>query len=243
MIELPGFSSELRDVLVPLLQHSLGQYNKAIEIGRQECCLFEFDFSLRNALQGAAEINFYLGEYRQRVLDYKYADYVSADKERRLNNLREAKANDVGENPADDMPKDDGRWEEMKDAKESLAVFNHKKASVHCLETANLISQKQRTFMDSANTLSVTNLLDPVKIPKEIISELFEASMVSKVVHSKLVGFEFKDKTTITSAEVLAYLKAILLENKFFSFGPEKERFSSLISKVHRYLKTALSSY
>lgn len=67
--------------------------------------------------------------------------------------------------------------------------------------------------------------------------------MVSKVVYSKLAGFEFKDKTTITSAEVLSYLKAILLENRFFSFGVEKERFSSLISKVHRYLKVSLSSY
>lgn len=84
---------------------------------------------------------------------------------------------------------------------------------MHYLEIANLISQKQRTFMDSANTLSVTNLLDPTKIPKEIVTELFEASMVSKVVHSKLAGFEFKDKTSITSAEVLSYLKAILLEN------------------------------
>lgn len=86
-------------------------------------------------------------------------------------------------------------------------------------------------------------MMDPVKIPREIVSELFEASMVQKVVHSKLAGFEFKDKTTITSAEVIAYLKAILLENRFFSFGCEKERFSSLISKVHRYLKTSLSSY
>jgi hypothetical protein len=67
--------------------------------------------------------------------------------------------------------------------------------------------------MDSAHTLSVTNLLEPTKIPKEIVTELFEASMVSKVVHSKLTGFEFKDKTAITSAEVLSYLKAILLEN------------------------------
>lgn len=50
LIELPGFSSELRDVLVPLLNHSLLQYDKAIAIGRNECCLFEFDFNLRNAL-------------------------------------------------------------------------------------------------------------------------------------------------------------------------------------------------
>ena len=79
LIELPGFSCELKDVLIPLLNHSLDQYNNAIAIGKNECCLFEFDFSLRNALQGASEIHFYLGEYRQRVLDYKYADYVAQD--------------------------------------------------------------------------------------------------------------------------------------------------------------------
>jgi hypothetical protein len=241
LIELPGFSSELRDVLIPVLKHSLAQYDQAIAIGRQECCLFEFDFSLRNALQGAAEVNFYLGEYRQRVLDYKYAQYVEADNQRRLQNSKESKSQD--EPLSEEASKGDGKWEEQKDNKEALAVYNHKKASVHYLEVANQISQKQRAFTDSAHTLSVTNLLDPLKIPREIVSELFEASMVSKVVHSKLAGFEFKDKTTITSAEVLSYLKAVLLENRFFSFGVEKERFSSLISKVHRYLKTSLSSY
>jgi len=91
--------------------------------------------------------------------------------------------------------------------------------------------------------LASTNLLDPTKAPKEIISEMFESSMVAKIVHSKLPGFEFKDKTAINSAEVLAYLKAVLQENKFFSFGQDKERFSNLISKIHRYLKTAHSSY
>jgi hypothetical protein len=62
-------------------------------------------------------------------------------------------------------------------------------------------------------------LTDPSKIPREVISEMFESSMVAKIVHSKLPGFEFKDKATVTSAEVLAYLKAVLIENRFFSFG------------------------
>ena len=97
--------------------------------------------------------------------------------------------------------------------------------------------------MDQQNTIGTTNLLDATKAPKEIVTELFESSMVAKVVHSKLPGFEFKDKTTITSAELLAYLKAVLLENRFFTFGIEKERFSCLISKVHRFLKVQLSSY
>ena len=72
------------------------------------------------------------------MLDYKYADYAALDKERRLKNLNDSKSQSDGLN--DQLPKDDGKWEEIKDNKESLAVFNHKKASVHYLETANLIS-------------------------------------------------------------------------------------------------------
>jgi len=34
------------------------------------------------------------------------------------------------------------KWEEMKETKETLAVFNHRKASVHYLELANNISIK-----------------------------------------------------------------------------------------------------
>ena len=76
-------------------------------------------------------------------------------------------------NAANEPPKDDGKWEEIKENREALAIFNHKKASAHYLEVANAISVKQRTFMDSQNTLSVTNLIDPTKIPQEIVSELF----------------------------------------------------------------------
>ena len=55
-------------------------------------------------------------------------------------------------------------------------------------------------------------------------SELFEASQVSKVVYEKLEGFEFKDKSSITSAEIVAYLKALLTENSLFTFGCDYER-------------------
>ena len=135
------------------------------------------------------------------------------------------------------------KWEETKDTKETLAIFNHRKASVHYFDAANNVSVKQRAFLDSQHTLSSTQLLDPTKVQKEVVSEMFESSMVAKIVHSKLPGFEFKDKTTITSAEVLAYLKAVLIEDRFFSFGQDKERFSNLISKLHRYLKNSHSSY
>ena len=92
MIELPGFNAELRDNLIPLLKHALEQFEKAVQFGKMECCLYEFDFSLRQALQGLSEIHFYLGEYRMRTLEYKYAEYEQQDKERMLKNMKEKKA-------------------------------------------------------------------------------------------------------------------------------------------------------
>jgi len=58
-------------------------------------------------------------------------------------------------------------------------------------------------------------------MPKEVASEFFQASCVSKVVTQKLPGYEFKEKTTITSSEILAYIKSIVKENGFFTFGAE----------------------
>jgi len=86
-------------------------------------------------------------------------------------------------------------------------------------------------------------LTDPGKIPKEIITELFEASQVGKVTTSNLPDFEFKDKTTISSGELLAYAKAVMSECSCLTFGPEKTRLSKLISKLHRYLCSNLSTY
>lgn len=86
-------------------------------------------------------------------------------------------------------------------------------------------------------------MVDVSKIPREISTELFEASQVNKVIHAKLPGFDFKEKSTITSSELLAYMRALLFETRLFTFGSEKERLSKLISKLHRYLNANLSSY
>ena len=66
------------------------------------------------------------------------------------------------------------------------------------------------------------NLTDPSKIPREIASELFEAFQVTKVNYVKIPDFEPKDKTGITSSELLAYLKALSKELEFMTFGEEK---------------------
>jgi hypothetical protein len=66
-------------------------------------------------------------------------------------------------------------------------------------------------------------LADASKLPREIISELHESSQVAKIITSKLPDFEFKDKAgPVTSAEVLAYYKAISTELSIVTFTPEK---------------------
>ena len=59
---------------------------------------------------------------------------------------------------------------------------------------------------------------------------------MSKVIYEKLEGFEFKDKQAISSSEILAYQKSLLVENSLFTFGQDRERQGKLISKLHRYL-------
>jgi hypothetical protein len=69
---------------------------------------------------------------------------------------------------------------------------------------------------------------------------MFETAQVTKVNYVKVPDFEPKDKTAITPAEVLAYLKALAKELEFMTFGEEKTRQSKLLSKLHRYLKANL---
>jgi hypothetical protein len=101
----------------------------------------------------------------------------------------------------------------------------------------------QRTIVDEAHKITATALTDAAKVPREVASELFEASQVSKVLYEKLDGFEFKEKIAITSSEIVAYLKSILIENSLFTFGEDRQRQGKLISKLHRYLLANLTTY
>ena len=124
-------------------------------IGKNECIAYEFDFDLKDALQGMAEVNFYLGEYRQRVLSYKYAKYSEQDEERKEKKMREKMLEDeakedVGDAPAD-AEKTEDKWEENKDSKETLAVFNYKKAAAHYLRATVNIRDGLRQLLDNAH--------------------------------------------------------------------------------------------
>ena len=78
-------------------------------------------------------------------------------------------------------------------------------------------------FIDHQHELSAGGALtDATKVPREIISELFEASQVSKYINQRLPDFEFKEKTAVGSAEVVAYLRAVITEMSILTFTREK---------------------
>jgi len=76
MLELPNFSQKLQTKFSVYLNECKAAYQSAVNIGKSEAVLYEFDFTLKDALRGLSEVNFLLGEYRQRALTYKYAGYV-----------------------------------------------------------------------------------------------------------------------------------------------------------------------
>ena len=88
-------------------------------------------------MRSLAEVCFLQSEYRSRVLDYKYADYVKQDDERKLELLKKKKKREAegGEDQNDEL--DDGllreqlkqekdKWEESKYSEETLQVANYR---------------------------------------------------------------------------------------------------------------------
>ena len=47
---------------------------------------------------------------------------------------------------------------------------------------------------------------------------------MSKVNYTKVKDFEAKEKTALTSSELLSYLKSLVKELQFATFGEEKQR-------------------
>ena len=91
LLELPNFSTTIKKKLAQLLDLSKGFFEQAIECGKNECILYEAGISLKDACQGLSEVSFYLGEYRQRILEYKYAEYARLDQERKDKRKEELK--------------------------------------------------------------------------------------------------------------------------------------------------------
>ena len=192
MLELPNFSSRLQEEYRELLDNREQAFLQSLEIAKSEALVYEFDFTVVDALRGLAEVCFLQGEYRSRVLDYKYAGYQAQDQERKLARLRLKKQQEAEENgELDDgllkqeLEQEEDKWEARKAAKETLEVANYRIKANKYLQVAVATAHAQLDFRDKQHELSATQISDASKIPREVVSELYEASQVSKVTTSK----------------------------------------------------------
>jgi hypothetical protein len=135
------------------------------------------------------------------------------------------------------------QWEEDKQDKEKLDACNYRNQAGHYLRQADIVRVAQREFWDNQHGLSATTLMDPSKVPRECIQDLFEASSVARVNYEKIPNFEPKEKAVISSSDVSTYLKAQTIEQNFFTFGDFASRQQRLCQRLHRYLKTNLAPY
>ena len=73
------------------MEWSKKSLKQAIDISKSEPIVYEFDFSVVDALREMAEVNFLIAEYRARSLEYKYAKYKELDITRKITRRLEAK--------------------------------------------------------------------------------------------------------------------------------------------------------
>mmetsp|Transcript_13381 Transcript_13381/g.20917 ORF Transcript_13381/g.20917 Transcript_13381/m.20917 type:complete len:212 (+) Transcript_13381:433-1068(+) len=186
LLELPNFSQRLQEEYKSYIEASEKAFIEAIEIGKKEAVVYEFDFSCVDALRGMAEICFLKAEYRSRTLSYKYAKFDEEDIQRRLDRLRQKKLDELREAGENDEL-DDGllqkelgdlgdKWEEQKQDKDALEVFNYRVKSLKFLESVVTACTARSDFNDKQHEIGATNLTDVSKIPRAVVSELFEAS-------------------------------------------------------------------
>ena len=84
MLELPGFSSQLKSYFKDNLEWAKKSLKQAVDCAKSESILYEFDFNVIDAVRELSECNFLIMEYRARVLGYKYAKYKELDLARKV---------------------------------------------------------------------------------------------------------------------------------------------------------------
>ena len=84
LIELPNFSEKLKKYFKDYLEWAKKSLKISVDIAKNECIAYEFDFSVIDALRELSECHFLIMEYRVRTLMYKYAKYKELDIARKV---------------------------------------------------------------------------------------------------------------------------------------------------------------
>ena len=122
-----------------------------------------------------------------------------------------------------------------------LKKANYTSESVSALDQAVKCLKIRKLLIDGYPELSQSTLIDPSRAPKDVICEIFESDYHFKKLYKNYPSIEVKQKTALSTADVLAYCANLSNELKFLSFG--KEVMAKRLPKLHRYLKNNLSTY
>mgnify|MGYP001807125329 CR=1 FL=1 len=88
---MPNFSENLKKYYKDFLEWAKKSLKQAVDYAKSDPIVYEFDFSVVDALKELAEVNFLISEYRVRVLSYRYAKYKELDLTRKVTRKLEAR--------------------------------------------------------------------------------------------------------------------------------------------------------
>lgn len=165
LVELPNFTEELKTQYREYLDLAKKSLKAAVDIGRQESIVYEFDFTITDALRALSETCFLIMEYRARILSYKYAKYKELDMARKIASRVQQKRDQneslnlsMDDNLAmqEEIKQSKDEWEESKLAKEKVEVANARRWAIFYLDACVQVSRVQRDFTDKQHILATT---------------------------------------------------------------------------------------
>ena len=82
------------------------------------------------------------------------------------------------------------------------------------------ISKAQKQLDLQYHEIVETTLTDPSKVPRDVAWEIFESNAIQTLSYKQIPNFKPPAaKTALTSGDVICYLKTLLKELLFFTFG------------------------
>ena len=233
MQNLPNFTELFNTKYSLHIRRAEDNILKAVEIAKSECVLYEFEreFDASRAFLEASEINYYLGEYRERV-EYKYCDIGKI-----MNNC----LNREGEGEEEKRDKLLGEVIDKGRSKEACEQVQYIRRCKYYMDLLQRSEEIKNELLHNYQLLSQSNLIDPSRVPKEVIFDIYQSDYISKMNYKDIPHVLIKHKTITTSIDVLTYTNSLFNESKFFTVF--NHHTNKLLAKIHRYLKQNLPNY
>ena len=139
------------------------------------------------------------------------------------------------------------QFKEEKNKKDKNEYVNNIKQYTYYSDLSLKIKEIKKNIIEKTHELCTgVNLIDVSRLPKDIILQILEGDYITKKKNKDFVQ-NITIKTTVDSFDVVNLLKNYMKEIDYFNFNTLiddtiDEKLKNL-SKLHKFLKTNLSSY